>query len=78
MLIIVKSDHKEVFGGYADVAWNRNSDFVKGNGKSFLFSLTKGTKHPCVNKEKELYFRHNCGVIFGGGFDLLLFNQQNN
>jgi hypothetical protein len=74
-VIIVKSDKKEVFGGYADLAWNRDCKFVKGEGRSFLFSLTKGTKHPCVNPDKELYYRENCGVIFGGGFDLMLFNQ---
>ena len=63
-----------MFGGFADVPWHKNDAFIQGEGKSFLFSLTKGTKHECIKKDKEIYGRNNCGVIFGGGFDLCVFN----
>ena len=37
--------------------------------------MTYDTKHKCLNKEKELYGRLNCGPIFGGGFDLCIYNK---
>ena len=42
---MVKSDHGEIFGGYADKPWHSLDDWINGEGKSFLFSLTKNSKH---------------------------------
>ena len=47
-----------MFGGYTDQEWADNGidNFIKGNGNSFLFSLTKNTKLKCVDKEKEILY----------------------
>ncbi len=50
-IIIIKSMNNEIFGGYIDVTHKSYlNDFTTGNGKSFIFSLTKSTKHICINK----------------------------
>ena len=51
-LIIIKSEHNLIFSAYCDKPWNINGK-IEGDGKSFLFSLTKNIKSLC--KEKEIY-----------------------
>ena len=70
LLILIKTSDNEEIGGYADVSFNKNNEFIKGNGNSFLFSLTNKKKYVCVDNNKEIYAKHDSGPIFGAGFDL--------
>jgi hypothetical protein len=36
---IIKSEHGKTFGGFTNLSWNTNSDYIKGEGKSFIFQL---------------------------------------
>ena len=39
-LIIVKSEHSKIFGGYTDIDWKSDDeDQISGNGNSFVYSL---------------------------------------
>ena len=46
-LIVMKSEFDQLFGGYTDIKWDTLNNYTYGNGNSFLFSLTKNTKHRC-------------------------------
>ena len=51
-LVIVRSkSYKNLFGGYATVAWSSNDSSSSAQG-SFLFSLDKQSKHNIINGEE--------------------------
>ena len=54
-ITVIKSKSGQIFGGFADRSWDNNNWFIHGERKSFIFSLTKNTKHNCLNKKNELY-----------------------
>ena len=75
-IIVIKSDHNQIFGGYTDLSWKLTNDFIEGKGNSFLFSLTKETKHNCLRKSFEII-----GGIYGisfGGSDLTIYYSYKN
>ena len=47
-ILIIKSEHGRIFGAYADKEWHSNGEEIKGNGKSFLFSFSKGVMYKCL------------------------------
>ena len=53
-LIIIKSEHNQIFGAYCDKPWNSNGEWIVGDGNSFLFSFTKNKKLKCFRKEKDM------------------------
>ena len=74
-LVLVKSTTKNLFGGYVTTAWHSNNSLSSAPG-SFLFSLDKQTKHKIYKNEGEAIYGHQSyGPIFGGGHDLVLFNN---
>ena len=69
-LTIIKSQHNQIFGGYACPAFNSSGSCIAGQGHSFLFSLTKNTKLLCLVPEKELNGNsYGYGPVFGFGKD---------
>ena len=38
-LVVVKSEHSKIFGGFTDIEWKSDGDHKSGNGNSFVFSL---------------------------------------
>ena len=69
--MIVKSENGNTFGGYTNLKW-KNKEYVSGEGKSFLFSFDKNTKHHCIKKEFEIAGSINNSLIFGYGFDIYI------
>ena len=58
-IIVIKSNYNEIFGGYNDISWEKNEKFIKGKGESFLFSLSKSSKHKCMKPDTEI----DCNLI---------------
>lgn len=79
LLILIKSERNQVFGGYSSKSWKSKGGVFEKDENSFLFSLTKRTKHTLNEKciEKALYFSDNMGPVFGSGFDLAISEQCN-
>lgn len=65
-----------VFGGYTNIFWNSFNGYVTGNGLSFLFSITRNTKHNCINNFLEICHNEKSGPIFGD--DLIISDDCNN
>jgi hypothetical protein len=48
LLILVKSEHNQIFGGYSSISWHKlanGQDTYKRDDASFIFSLSGRTKH---------------------------------
>ena len=73
-LIVIKSEHNQIFGAYCDKPWNTNGKYIEGDGKSFLFSFTKNRILKCVDKNYEMY---GSSSYFQLGPDLCIFNDSN-
>ena len=61
-LIIIKSEHSKIFGGFTDIDWKSNGGFIKGNGNSFIYSLRDDSnfvKLKCLKKEYEVFHSSN-------------------
>ena len=74
-IVIVRSKSTQnLFGGYSTVAWfSKDSASAPG---SFLFSLDKQTKHSIYRNEgNAINGSSSHGPIFGGGNDLILYNN---
>ena len=58
-----------MFGGYADIdlksSYHNYGSSIEGEGKSFLFSFTKESKHNCINQNYEMYGNNKCMIRFG-------------
>ena len=52
-ICIVQAENARTFGGYTNLSWNSNGNYIQGEGKSFLFSFDENTKHECLKKENE-------------------------
>ncbi|CDW74544.1 UNKNOWN [Stylonychia lemnae] len=73
---IIKSQHDQVFGGYSSVGWKADGAWTL-DGKAFIFSLTKKTKHEQYqNKDQALYYANSFMLWFG--YDILLYTDCNN
>ncbi len=60
--------------------WMKSSyygEYIKGDGSSFLFSLTN--MHKLINTQKEycIVNKSSIGPTFGGGHDLIICDQSN-
>ena len=79
-LTIIKTNNGNLFGGYTPISWNSTIwDFCKDeSNSSFLFSLTKKTKHKLIQPDYATKNnKANLGPVFGGGFDLCISNDCN-
>lgn len=86
-IVLVRSTNKQIFGGYATASWNSDNKHSNAPG-SFLFSLSKQTKHEII-KGKEgcvIVGLKGDGPTFGGysfnigcygGHDLLISHNCN-
>lgn len=57
VFLIKSRESKKIFGGYTEIAWQKDAGYQKGNGSSFIFSLRDNFSHAkfkCLNKEKEV------------------------
>jgi len=70
-ITIIKSSNDMIFGGYTDKDWDISGDY-KNSTKSFIFSLTKMTKHEIKNENKQygIYCYTSYGPTWGGGHDI--------
>jgi hypothetical protein len=73
-----------VYGGYVQVSWNSSNQWMTDTS-AFLYQLRfnendKRTKFPIKsgNSQYALYCNSTCGPIFGGGYDLLTFQNTVN
>ena len=74
-MIIIKSENNQIFGAYCDKPWNSNGKWIKGEGKSFLFSFTKNRILKCERKNYEMAGRSDYFLL--GLNDLIIENDSN-
>ena len=79
-IVLCKSKNGFIFGGYASKSWESPEKFKSVEAAaSFLFSLTFRTKHEIYkNPLHALYFDKSYGPIFGGGHDLIIYDNASN
>jgi len=69
-LVIIKSEHGNIFGGYTEQDWTPTEGF-KRDEKSFIFSLinkdNKPLKLKCQNYYLDIYCGSDYGPTFGKG-----------
>ena len=77
-ITIVKSEKGNIFGGYSPVMWESSNSWGEDIHKdSFLFSITRSSKHIILNPKFAI---DNCAVFgptFGKGADLYISDQCN-
>jgi len=70
-LIIIKSEHGNIFGGYTEKDWTPNK-YRKYDENSFIFSLINEYKMPlklkCLDAIDSIYCGSNFGPFFGNAF----------
>ena len=75
-ITIVKSEKGNIFGGYTPIMWDSSNCWGIDNKKeSFLFSITRSSKHKLI---KPKYAIDNCAVFgptFGNGADLYISDE---
>jgi hypothetical protein len=80
-LIIIKSEHGNIFGGYTEQDWTPNDDW-KTDKNSFIFSLinkdNKSLKIKCPDASKAISCHSNYGPLFGYGPAFQISNNSNN
>ena len=76
-LVLVKTTGGYYFGGYTTANWDQSEAYKTVPG-SFIFSLSKKTKHEIYqNNGNAIYGQQNYGPTFGGGHDFYLYNNCN-
>jgi hypothetical protein len=77
LTIIMSLQNKNVFGGYANVAWDSTSGYKPDDG-SFIFSFKDKTflKLNCINKTNSITCKKHYGATFGA-FDIFISDQSN-
>jgi hypothetical protein len=73
---IIRSEKGNIFGGYTPIPWDSSNTWGRDENKdSFLFSITRSSKHKLV---KPKYAIDNCAVFgptFGNGADLYISDE---
>ena len=89
LTLIRSKEKKYVFGGFASRSWQipRNQLWLtKRDDEAFVFSLTKMTKHPLFNHERNALCMYKNGeTMFGpcfggcgtGHYDIIIFDRCN-
>eukprot|EP00347_Sterkiella_histriomuscorum_P000754 403374632 len=71
----VLSEFGKTFGGYTSVPWT-SAGVYKEDRQAFLFQLNQRSIHPIENNFQYAVNHHpSYHLIFGGGHDLILYNQ---
>lgn len=77
-MAIFKSDGRNgrVFGCYTDIPWKNDSQWQRGAGESFLFSVRDDgqvKKLPYMNKDDNEIAHHGSALLLAGcGYDLFI------
>jgi len=79
---VILSNNDRIFGGYTSVSWGYNGTNSSGkyqyDATAFIYSLTHKAK--CATQRNQKYSIqdwHVCGPTFGGGFDIVVFDNCN-
>ena len=80
-LVMIKSEHGNIFGGFVENAWDLSSAWVE-DPKAFVFSLVnkegKPFKVACSkNGENAICCDTSFGPIFGNGHDIFISSDSN-
>ena len=79
-LIIIKSEHGNIFGGYTEQDWTSNNN-LKTDNNSYIFSLinkdNKPLKLKCPESSKAIWCGSDFGPIFGYGPGIRISNNSN-
>jgi hypothetical protein len=78
-LVIIKSEHQKIFGGFTDVPWESSGSQKKGNGNSFIYSLREDlrfVKLKCLDKNKEIYHSSVQISNFGDNGNYILISDK--
>ena len=77
-LVIVKSNHGKVFGGFTDVAWD-STETYKNTKNAFLFSVDRKKKYDIKpgSENSATYSYTSYGPTFGGGHDIYICDNSN-
>jgi hypothetical protein len=79
-LVIIKSEHGNIFGGYTEQDWTSIND-AKTDNNSYIFSLinkdNKPLKLKCSDASKAVYCSTDYGPIFGLGPGIRISNNSN-
>jgi hypothetical protein len=80
-LVIIKSEHGNVFGGYTEQDWTPNDNIMKSDFNSFIFSLinkkSKPIKLKSSNPQKAIWSNSVLGPVFGCGPGILIHENSN-
>jgi BTB/POZ domain-containing protein KCTD9 len=89
-LIVIKSSHGNIFGGYTEQTWNFNDSYseqtrkntgdYKADPNSFIFSLINKLNEPIKikwPKNNGISCQTAYGPIFGGGYDFHITEKSN-
>jgi hypothetical protein len=79
-LIIIKSEHGNIFGGYTEQDWT-STESSKTDDNSYIFSLinkdNKPLKLKCPDATRALFCSRIYGPIFGVATAILIFDNSN-
>jgi hypothetical protein len=79
-LIIIKSEHGNIFGGYTEQDWTSINN-AKTDNNSYIFSLinkdNKPLKLKCPDASRAVYCSTDYGPIFGYGPGIRIHNNSN-
>ena len=73
ILIIIKSNHGNRFGGYTTLNF-QNTNYYKQDGKAFIFSIDKKKKYNNTSAQYAIY-TSSSSFAFGGGHDFAIYDQ---
>jgi len=78
-IVLIKNEKDNIFGGYTSYPWGKDGSYHSAPD-SFLFTLTNiynisPTKFPSKNDQKEVYHHSTLGPSFGGGVDLIIYED---
>ncbi|MDB9961598.1 HYR domain-containing protein, partial [Oceanihabitans sp.] len=83
-LFVARTTDGRIFGGYNEGVWNGSqSGYIHNLTNNFLFSVTNQTKHNPgglvgSSGNNTIYNRADYGPTFGGGHDLVIYNNLTN
>ena len=81
-ITIIQSHHGNIFGGYTDIPWASEGDYILHKRNTFLFLLHSKTHLPqiwnvCKDSTCEVGHIGYFGPVFGGGSDIKIVDQCN-
>lgn len=75
-LVVIKSNHGKVFGGFTDVDWD-SSNTWKTTNNAFLFSMDRKAKYHVKSPKDAILCYLDRGPTFGNGHDIYICDNCN-